>query len=81
MIEQLRKLIGTNEPEPVQPADAEPVIIELEQDSTIQRQMDAAMIELQKRLNADPVSGLVRGTYKRNVRRGAAGRREANVHT
>jgi hypothetical protein len=79
MIDAIRRKLQSNEPETVEPA--EPVIIELEQDSTIQRQMDAAMIELQKRLNSDPVSGLVRGTYNRSVRRGAAGRQEANQHT
>lgn len=74
----LRRLHG-KEPDPIEVESAEPIIVELAQDDDYQRQMDRAMIEIQKRLNRDPVTGLSRGTYT-SVRRGAARRREANLN-
>jgi hypothetical protein len=78
MIDAIRRRLSGTEPAPVAVESAEPIIVELEQDTDIQAQMDRAMIELQRRITSDPVTGLVRGTNK-HVRRGAARRREANL--
>jgi hypothetical protein len=78
MIEAIRRRLAGNEPDPIPVEPAEPIIVELAQDADNQRNMDRAMIEIQKRLQRDPVSGLVRGTYS-DVRRGAARRREVNA--